>query len=510
MKHNARYVEIAERIYSDAAQQHASSTSYVRVKPLRELTKEYQASFGTISRAIRHLVEDGRCVKKGPRAFFFVWDKSVVPAQALIEGKNAESVFAERIRNEILSGRYETGTQLPKIQYFALTYSVSSHTVSSALKLLREEGLVYKHGKKWLVGNPVVEEQNRLTHNVQNSYRTDKPVVVAIVPNPNQYVAFGTHRIYQSFIDTLLQELSLNGHEVTVCFTEDINPQCGCVFGAENIVAYARDLQRRYAGTLILRSPKQFSPQFLEQVAKLGKPVLWFDVDRHSLESTYAPLCSFRNFIPCRINEQAAVESALRFLLDCGHRRIGVPDPLPTAPDSWRQRWIRRRVSTIASVARRFAPRLELFTTRQTERLFLHNAGAEMFTNLWRPAGSKLASEELLHPGGGATLPDAPSLHYLVRECKVSAILACNDLFARDYFFWFGRAGIVVPDDISLVSFDNSCTAVPLGLTSVDFGVSHLAHQVTNLIMNRIAPPVGKPPTLWSRPWLIRRRSVRV
>ena len=62
---------------------------------------------------------------------------------------NRDPVFiqiANRLRGDILSGRYAEDTQIPSVRQIAAEASVNPNTVQRALALLESEGLLYSKG----------------------------------------------------------------------------------------------------------------------------------------------------------------------------------------------------------------------------------------------------------------------------------------------------------------------------------------------------------------------------
>ena len=54
--------------------------------------------------------------------------------------------IADRIRNDIISGVYEQGAQIPPVRQLALTAAVNPNTVQHALTELESEGIIYSRG----------------------------------------------------------------------------------------------------------------------------------------------------------------------------------------------------------------------------------------------------------------------------------------------------------------------------------------------------------------------------
>lgn len=62
---------------------------------------------------------------------------------------NTQAVFiqiANRLRGDILSGKYSPNDQLPPVRQLAFEAAVNPNTMQKALTLLEEEGLLYTRG----------------------------------------------------------------------------------------------------------------------------------------------------------------------------------------------------------------------------------------------------------------------------------------------------------------------------------------------------------------------------
>ena len=76
----------------------------------------------------------------------------------------------------------------------------------------------------------------------------------------------------------------------------------------------------------------------------------------------------------------------------------------------------------------------------------------------------------------------------LSRHCEFSAVFACNDHMAFGAFEEMRRAGISVPEDVSLVGFDNVQFARYLtpSLTTVDFPIERMSTEAVQLILQKL------------------------
>lgn len=72
---------------------------------------------------------------------------------------------------------------------------------------------------------------------------------------------------------------------------------------------------------------------------------------------------------------------------------------------------------------------------------------------------------------------------------RPSAVVACSDLVAWGAIAEFARHGVSVPDDVSVVGYDNSTTAAPVGdfLTTIDGNRPELGTRAVQLLVERLA-----------------------
>jgi DNA-binding LacI/PurR family transcriptional regulator len=83
----------------------------------------------------------------------------------------------------------------------------------------------------------------------------------------------------------------------------------------------------------------------------------------------------------------------------------------------------------------------------------------------------------------------APTPSALLDDLGVTAILAPNDYFAHQYYHWLRAAGLRLPEDVSLLSFDNNRYSLPFSISSIDFGFGDLVlrHMAAKINGNRPA-----------------------
>lgn len=78
-----------------------------------------------------------------------------------------------------------------------------------------------------------------------------------------------------------------------------------------------------------------------------------------------------------------------------------------------------------------------------------------------------------------------------IRSGVYSAVVAYNDIIAWDFMTRLRSTGKKVPDDLSMIAFDNlhSFLPLPFDLTSISFSKTAMTTNATELLMRRIADP---------------------
>jgi DNA-binding LacI/PurR family transcriptional regulator len=87
-------------------------------------------------------------------------------------------------------------------------------------------------------------------------------------------------------------------------------------------------------------------------------------------------------------------------------------------------------------------------------------------------------------PSARDLMDATPSLIKLLGKGRPTALIAFNDEFARDRYDWCKIAGIRIPRDLSIVSFDNM--PANLYVSTVDFGFSRLGYQTAHIFIGDI------------------------
>jgi LacI family transcriptional regulator len=98
-----------------------------------------------------------------------------------------------------------------------------------------------------------------------------------------------------------------------------------------------------------------------------------------------------------------------------------------------------------------------------------------------------LLDESIIMPGDFTTQTGyQQALKLLKREDRPSAIFASNDQSALGVFQAAEELGLRIPEDVSLIGFDNIYEAKFMGLTTVDQNLSEMGYTATQMLIKQV------------------------
>ncbi|MFJ7368806.1 LacI family DNA-binding transcriptional regulator [Lysinibacillus sp. NPDC098008] len=100
--------------------------------------------------------------------------------------------------------------------------------------------------------------------------------------------------------------------------------------------------------------------------------------------------------------------------------------------------------------------------------------------------------------------------YYLEDDNRPTAIFACNDLLAAGVVKKAKELGIVVPDDLSVIGFDNTsiATIIEPPLTTIAQPIESMGREVMNLMVSIIKGEKNECSRIMLLPTLVKRQSV--
>jgi DNA-binding LacI/PurR family transcriptional regulator len=137
-------------------------------------------------------------------------------------------------------------------------------------------------------------------------------------------------------------------------------------------------------------------------------------------------------------------------------------------------------------------------------------AGARARRSGYERAMRGLGLEPDVVAGDFTELAGADAARVLLRrKARPSAVFAANDLVAAGAMDTFEDAGLVVPDDISIVGYDNTFLARlhHVGLTSIDQSAEEMGRMAMALLHGRVTGGHDAPSVQLVTPFLVDRRT---
>jgi hypothetical protein len=404
--------------------------------------------------------------------------------------------FYGAIRERIVSGTYRAGRALPKVNYFVLTDRVSPNTVSAVCAQLAREDLIYKAGKQWVVGAAPPKESARSIGIGHNS-----PTVLLLFNFGMDWEPFFSNLWMAPFSGTFVTELQHYGWATRMGFLVNAGARADTEgpptpVGNSQILAFAKSLEEEYRGAVLYfgTGPYDSAPECVRLLLGLGRPVIVWDHNdrlesfcRETVRKPPPPCFRFH------FDERTGIRVALQALAAQGHRTVGLPFYVSPAAS-----WIPGRVQMIQEIARTVTPPISVITSEQRETFWKYETG---FNLAWYPRDLMSALTQGDGKPGKAVqrrpslrsllLANTPSLTTLL-DRGVTAIVCLNDSIAREIYLWATYAGMRIPGDISLISFDNRVDCRNFPVTTIDFGFSRLGYQAAHLLIGDIPVKADK------------------
>jgi len=450
-----------------------------------ELTKEYRASSSTISRAIRLLAEQGLVESVQGTRIRRIQGRGTDASAA---SASSEALY-RKIRQSIESGAFRNGERLPKFATLTAQEHVSRITIVSALRRLSQDLLIHKKGKSWIAGPRPPDPMHLSTSSAELS-----PTAFLVCTDVHQNTFNNLFLV--PFLENLISELREKGIDLRVCFHNREPAISGSIIpfqGIEEVKQAIARLGNLYSGALITDvyfDAKSMREWFPVLSARGAKPVIFFDASNDLSALSRAELELGAKYYRMFFDETAAVRCALDQL--AGHRSIIVPVPSWMTGD-----WVGRRTRLIKRIARAAKPCMEVIVAPQNE-VFCRTS--DVSTEWSRNFNSQIAvtvrkgqlRPDIERPLTTAEAREAAPKLWNAIQSGATAMVVLNDWLAHLCLLWCDAAGVRVPQDLSIVSFDNARQTRLFPLATVDFGFSRLGYLAARILCGTEPAEAGR------------------
>lgn len=358
---------------------------------------------------------------------------------SLIQQFPAPTRIAQMLQDRIVHGLYLNGSWLPAERDLAIEFAVSRPVVRAALNLLQEEGwIVRESGCRPRVHAPrsmdtaVVRDEKHVSSTVQT---------IAVVV-PHQPVFVSAHAILCGINRTLQQKEA--PYRVTVL---DSHPSRF----PDNMPGRSDDLERSYlekieadgdAGAIIWHLTGEKTQTTLRKLQRKGVALVFVDRQPVGLDCDYVG-----------VDNRTGVLKAVEYLLELGHRRIGYLSTFEKA-------------STVNEREESYRETLISHDIRPVPEL----------TFAFKEEGASIGAAVDYY----FSLPEPPT-----------ALVCCNDLHAFAFIREARARGYRIPEDISVIGFDDiECLSphVPT-LTTIHQPFYQIGQRAAELLLRRLTKP---------------------
>ncbi|MFA4944826.1 MAG: GntR family transcriptional regulator [Lentisphaeria bacterium] len=337
------------------------------------------------------------------------------------------------IVGDIQGGRLDKGNFLPPERKLCQELKLSRDTVRRAFEELTAEGYIVREpGKKRpMVGNGFPKEAS-----------FNSAIVGYITRIPLEKQADGRYTDLANVYVNLTSNLQAAALGLVYLNPVQMN------LAPEQLIRQAAEAG--YGGIIHFLGSGQISAAEIAELRKIAAPVVVIE--------GYLPQ-SQTGLHTVDIDNHYAGSLAARYLAENGHRRIA---HLTFAGDL---AWAQGRAQGFAAEARR----------RQLEHTVIPVARVR------NP------------PGFGVPyrydFKDLPEITEQLLGFGPTAVFCVNDSLAEELIGQLSARGLTVPEDLSIVGFDNVRTSVPVPLTSVSHMTMELAEKAAEIMVRQVKSP---------------------
>lgn len=369
--------------------------------------------------------------------------------------------IGEMIRQRINDGVYSLGSQLPTELELVEEFSASRMTVSKGLSELIEAGLIKRiRGKGTFVCSQKFETIDG---------KRENPVIKCLLPGAIYEQSFASNTLLQG----VCAELKETNYQTGIAF---------CGSEEEVLSELGKAESGKFAGYILWLQQWECYSRAVDKLQAAGFPLVLLDSFYPGYQGDFIGTDNF-----------AGAEIAVDYLAAHGHRRIGY---LTLTPDH-------------SSLAERLAGFIVASTRRNP--VFDPRLVAVI------PCDPKLPTDKVPALQSMQLRRALENMLALPAGERPTALFLSHDFIAVELFRIAAEIGLRIPDELSLVGFDNiDCSRwLPVPLTTIEHNFSDAGRLAARLILSRIEQksiphpfPERTAPRYSVRPVLVERNSV--
>lgn len=300
-------------------------------------------------------------------------------------------------------------------------------------ELAKQAGVSIATVSRFLNNGPVKEEtRKKLEALVLEQNFVPSKISKEIINGQTKSIAILTHSVSNMYTAEFSEAI------VNLCSERKMTCYTGCCGGVESEYSYLLDFVGRKINGVILHEPKDGEAQLKLYERIAGRlPLVWI----HSIPADIEV-----NSIS--VNQEKGMRLAMEYLMGFGHKRIAY-----VTGEKGYSYTLKQKIWKESLTQNGFPPDdRDLITAQRTDFI----------------DGIKTTKEAVVK--------------YLKAGNRPSAIFCANDIMALGTLNALSEFGLRVPDDISLMSHDNTLIAQSMNLTCVDMKIQSVAIAAMDLL----------------------------
>jgi hypothetical protein len=350
------------------------------------------------------------------------------------------------IKKAISNGQWRDSFPIPKIRNLCTEWNLSATTLVHALQDAAKLGLIYKKGKFWTVG----KQENEA--GVFIAKGTIPSTILIVSHRLNEWAEFHGN-LLAGFVINFGLEASRHQIRLYPVLTGEDQKDTTFPCGQEAIRKFRERLGSSYLGSIFtpLAATTLNVNSTLRFLLHLGGPVVWMQ-DEFPQKKRNLPKGILRISFGDWGNKPGnnSIQLALDELYRKGHREIAI---ITNEIES--HNWLAHRVKSMQEQSS-FYPGMHLFSILESR----HTSDIALMRK--------------------------------VLLTNVTAVIIPNDDMAIRYYQAWSSLGKRIPEDLSMISFDNRYTLKPFPISSIDFGLDLLGYQAFHYIFGVIPIHCGR------------------
>ncbi|MBD3422558.1 MAG: GntR family transcriptional regulator [Chitinivibrionales bacterium] len=492
MAHPEKTPAVQKALHKLRAQiRHCRENDRARLPSTSELARVFMTSKASISKALAILKNEGtvRCYR-GSGIFIQGTHhadsaaKLYTPATAKPPHLSSAIRIKSAIEKHILSGSWPAAKALPSIKELQHAYGTSYRTMKKILVSLCRDGAVEPHGAGYRVALP----------------GTTSSSAKIVLVWPYEKLTENLN-IVEIFYDSILRKLEEECARVNISLDviyDRYRDHTVSFVNLRNNQAYDVQEQGNVLGYIFLL--RLFADAHEKQLACLShtkKPIAILDVTGQLQLKSISKGRPLLRIFTMSVASQAGAKVA-RYLLSLGHRDVAYISPFhhyvwsrmrfQALCDTYSKAGLRKGAHLHA--LEKYGSRNELFQAIKARIKLPELTGAY---HAWKKE-IPYEYRSQLDPVMGWTTYDIiirggiyelllPIMTRALHNTSSTAWIGANDVVAAIAFDFLSRNGVRIPEDISLIGFDDSLEALKLRLTSYNFNLPGLSHAMLQHII---------------------------